>query len=112
MRRTARRLVTKVRLFEQPARTPVVSSGEANVKAASHLSNFPAIVTDAFTWNLIELCSGAITKTGACARLIEGYTADAKRQRTPNPKESLPNHARLYNIHSTRLLSLPVPLSF
>jgi hypothetical protein len=69
-------------------------------------------VTDAFTWNLIELCSGAITKTGACARLIEGYTADTKRQRTANPKDSLPKHERRDNIAFTQMLSLAVTGSY
>ena len=38
------------------------------VTVASHLSNLPAIVVDAFTWNLIEFSTGVIRKTGACAR--------------------------------------------
>src|ERR1700751_393255 len=50
------------------SKSPVVSSGDLNVRPASHLSNLPAIVTDDFTWNLIELCTGIISKTGACAR--------------------------------------------
>jgi hypothetical protein len=53
-----------------------------NVKEASHLSNLPARATDAFTWNLIELPSGVISKTGACAPVSDGNRADAKRQKS------------------------------
>jgi hypothetical protein len=42
------------------------------------------MLTDAFTEKLIELSSGVITKTGACARVTEGSTTDAKRQRIVN----------------------------
>jgi hypothetical protein len=47
------------------SKTPVVSSGDLNVKLASHLSNLPAIATDDFTWNFIQLPAGVISKTGA-----------------------------------------------
>src|SRR6266436_6888466 len=67
------------------ARTPVVTSGDVNVRVASQLSKVPWIATDAFTLNAIELPACVIAKTGAsCARLIDGSTADAKRQRATN----------------------------
>ena len=42
----------------------MVTSRDRNVSVASHLSNLPAMETDAFTENLIELCAGEISKTG------------------------------------------------
>jgi hypothetical protein len=48
-------------------RTPVVTSGEVNVSVASHLSNLPAIATDAFTLNPTVLPCCKISKTGACS---------------------------------------------
>ena len=39
------------------------------------MSNLPAIVTDAFTSNLIQLSAGVISETGACARLCDGNKA-------------------------------------
>src|SRR5271167_2730446 len=63
------------------SKTPVDTSGDVNVRVASHLSKVPFIDTDASTSNLIELSTGVISKTGACARLTEGSTADATRQR-------------------------------
>src|ERR1700716_4091123 len=60
------------------SRTPVVTSGDANVRMASHLSKVPAIATEAFTLNLIVLCGGGeITKTGACAWGSGGRRAEA-----------------------------------
>src|SRR6266702_548260 len=51
------------------SKTPVVTSGDAKVRVASHLSKVPSIATEAFTLNLTVLCGGGeITKTGACAR--------------------------------------------
>src|SRR5258706_10908274 len=52
------------------------------------------MATEAFTLNLIELPSCVITKTGTCARLTDGSTADAKRHRTVNRMGFLPeqNH--------------------
>src|SRR5580692_1217875 len=79
------------------SKTPVVSSGEANVKVASHLSNFPAMFTDAFTSNLIVLSTGVISKTGACARLNDGNIANAKRHRTAVRKNFLPTEELRYN---------------
>src|SRR5215831_1268517 len=64
------------------SKTPVETSGEVNFRVASHLSKLPSIATEAFTKNLIVLTRGVTTKTGACARLTDGSTADAKRQRT------------------------------
>src|SRR5271167_5119131 len=56
--------------------TPVVTSGDVNVRVASHLSKLPSIATDAFTKNLTVLASGVITKTGAvCAWLTEVISA-------------------------------------
>src|SRR5882672_4337842 len=70
------------------SRTPVSTSGEVIVAVASQLSNVPSIATDAFTWNLIELPSFIIlmtgTSSGACARLTDGSTAEAKKHRTAN----------------------------
>src|SRR6516164_5369096 len=62
-------------------RLPVVSSGEVKVKEASHLSNLPAMETEASTWNLIQLCTGVTRKTGACARLTESNKASGERHR-------------------------------
>ena len=62
-------------------KVPLVSSGEEKVKEASHLSNFPAIVVDDFTWNLIELCTGVTSKIGPCALHCDGSKAEIKRQR-------------------------------
>src|SRR5690242_18786234 len=64
------------------SKTPVVTSGDVNVRVASHLSNLPAIATEALTENVIELPSCVITKVGACARLGGVSTADAARQKT------------------------------
>src|SRR5262252_10980835 len=61
--------------------TPVVSSGEVNVSVASHLSNFPAILTDDFTWKLIQLSTGVISKIGACDRLSSGNTPATRMQK-------------------------------
>src|SRR5215469_2273117 len=63
------------------SKTPVVGSVDAKVRVASHLSKVPLTGTDAFTANLIELSSVVILKTGTCARLTDGNTADAKRIR-------------------------------
>src|SRR5260370_38077681 len=67
------------------AKTPVVTSVEVNVREASQLSKAPWIATDAFTLNAIELSSRVIAKTGAsCARLTDGCTGEANRQRATN----------------------------
>src|SRR5258708_5169412 len=67
------------------AKTPVVTSGDINVREASHWSKVPFIATDAFTLNAIELSAWVIAKTGAsCARLTDGSTAEANRQRATN----------------------------
>src|ERR1017187_3262768 len=66
------------------SKTPVVSSGDVNVRLASHVSKVPAIATDAFTVNLTELSAWLTSKTGTCARLSDGSTADAKTQKTAN----------------------------
>src|SRR5260221_10180547 len=73
------------------SKTPVVSSGDVNVKVASHLSNLPAMLIDAFTSNLIELCSGVISNTGACPRVTDGSAAKATRLRTANRMEFFTN---------------------
>src|SRR5271163_2982022 len=50
------------------SKTAVAKSGEVNVTLASHLSKVPAMATDAFTLNLIELSALTISKTGTpCA---------------------------------------------
>jgi hypothetical protein len=46
------------------SKTPVQTSGDVNVSAASHLSKLPLIATEALAKNLIELSSGVIAKTG------------------------------------------------
>src|SRR6202040_369766 len=61
--------------------TPVSTSGDVKVRVASHLSKVPFIATDASTSNLIELSVGVISKTGACARLSDGNTAENKKDR-------------------------------
>ena len=66
------------------SRTPVVSSGDVNVNVASHLSNLPAIVVEAFTWKLIELSTAQSRHTGACAALNAGNKAEAKTKRMGN----------------------------
>src|SRR5260370_28513967 len=63
------------------SKTPVDTSGDVNVRVASNLSKVPFIATDASTSNLTELSTGVISKTGACARLTDGSTVEAKRQR-------------------------------
>src|SRR5271154_2811591 len=63
------------------SKTPVVSSGEANVKLASHLSNLPWISTDACTSKRIELLTRVISKTGACARVNAGNSTNSARDR-------------------------------
>src|ERR1700674_1796554 len=62
------------------SKTPVETSVDAKVRVASHLSKAPFMATDAFTANLIELSSVVILKTGTCARLSDGNTADAKKK--------------------------------
>src|SRR5271155_2806339 len=71
------------------SKTAVETSGDVNVKVASHLSKVPSRATDAFTKNLTVLSPGVIANTGACARLTDGSTADANRHRTANRMESL-----------------------
>src|SRR5664279_5679302 len=66
------------------SKTPVVTSVDVKVRAASHLSKVPFTATDAFTENLIELSCVVILKTGTCARLSDGNTADAKKKKTAN----------------------------
>jgi predicted amidohydrolase YtcJ len=64
----------------------------SEAETASHLSKLPLIATEALTENLIELSSGVTAKTGACARLTDGSTADAKRHRTANRMKFLSEH--------------------
>jgi hypothetical protein len=65
------------------SKTPVVTSADVNVRVASHWSKVPCMATEALTANDIELSAREIAKTGAsCARLTDGGTTDAKRQRT------------------------------
>src|SRR5215469_7565489 len=64
------------------SKTPVVGSVDVNVSVASHFLNVPSIGTDAFTPNLIVLCSGVILKTGtpeagACAGPDDAVNAQA-----------------------------------
>src|ERR1700756_4000525 len=66
------------------SRTPVSTSGEVIVAVASHLSNVPSIATDALTWNLIELPSCKIAKTGTSSRPPDGSNADVIRHRANN----------------------------
>jgi hypothetical protein len=50
------------------------------------------MATDAFTKKVIELSSCVIAKTGTCARLTDGSTADAKRHRTTDLMKFLAEH--------------------
>src|SRR5580765_5346877 len=67
------------------SKTAVVTSGDVNVRVASHFSKVPPIATDAFTKNLIELYSGVTTNSGTCALPSDGRAIDVTRQRTFNP---------------------------
>src|ERR1700745_3973499 len=78
------------------SKTPVETSVDAKVSLASHLSKVPFTATDAFTENLIELSSVVILKTGTCARLSDGNTADAKKKKTAN---RMPPCARLSDMN-------------
>jgi len=75
------------------SKTPVASSGDVNANLASQLSNFPAIVVDAFTWNLVQLSVGVISKIGACARLSETNTVEATKHKIAN---SMPRSERRF----------------
>src|SRR5579864_4017041 len=66
------------------SKTPVETSVDAKVRVASHLSKVPFTAIDAFTANLVELSSVVILKTGTCAWLSDGNTADAKKKKTAN----------------------------
>src|SRR5689334_14718381 len=67
------------------SRTAVESSGEVNVRVASHFSNLPTIATDAFTSNFIVLSAGVISKTGASsAAPTDESAADTKSNRVAN----------------------------
>src|ERR1700739_2082508 len=39
------------------------------------------MVVEDFTWNLMELSSGVISKTGACAQLSDGIPTEARKPR-------------------------------
>src|ERR1700741_1719830 len=75
--------------------TPVESSGDVNVRVASHLSNLPTMATDASTSNLIVLSTGVISKTGTCARLGDGNRTDAKKQKRANRDDTTQRNKRL-----------------
>src|ERR1700760_1718672 len=49
------------------SKTPVLTSVEVNVMVASHLSNLPAMATEAFTLKPILLLVLSNLKTGTCA---------------------------------------------
>jgi hypothetical protein len=62
------------------SKTAVVTSGDVNVKVASHLEKVPFIATDASTSNFIELVSGVTLKTGiACPCAMDGSRAEVMR---------------------------------
>src|SRR5208282_717518 len=67
------------------SKTADSTSGEVIAIVASHMSNVPAIATDACTLNLIELSGFVILMTGtpaeACARVTDGDRAKARSQR-------------------------------
>src|ERR1700733_8238655 len=63
------------------SKTAVSTSGDVKTKVASHLSKVPLIATDASTSNLIELSTGVISNTGACARPSDGNTLHTRRQK-------------------------------
>jgi hypothetical protein len=44
----------------------------------------PAMVVDAFTWNLIQLSTGVISKIGACPRACEANAVEATTQKIAN----------------------------
>jgi hypothetical protein len=75
------------------SKTAAVASRDVKIMLASHLLNLPSRSTDAFTLNFIELSSFENAKTGTsagvCARLIDGSTADATRQKITNRMDSL-----------------------
>src|SRR5258708_2030564 len=97
------------------SKTPVSTSGEVIVAVASHLSNVPSIATDAFTWNLIELSSFVIlmtgTPAGACARLTDGSTAEAKRHRTTNRMKFLGWRQKHHSSGEAVMMGHQIPLS-
>src|ERR1700722_16665504 len=65
------------------SKTPVVTSADVNVSVASHLSNLPAMATEAFTLNPIELLVLSNSKTGTpCALLSVGTKKDARTHMT------------------------------
>src|SRR6516225_2899334 len=68
--------------------TPVITSGDVNVKVASHLSKVPLIATDASTSNLTELSTGVILNTGtppaSWARLVDASKTKARIQKMVN----------------------------
>ena len=57
------------------------------------LSNLPAISTDAFTSNLIQLFTGVISKTGASTGFAEVNSVNDMRQRVANRMQSLLNRS-------------------
>src|SRR4029077_5574070 len=67
------------------SKTAEVRSGDVSVALESHLSNVPAIGTDAFTLNLIELSALIVSKTGICARPTAGNADSATSKTNPIP---------------------------
>ena len=59
--------------------TPVVTSGDVNIKVASHLSNLPAMEIDDLTSDVTALEEGVTANTGACAAIEGVEDATAKR---------------------------------
>src|SRR5580700_3215921 len=66
------------------SKTPVESSGEVKVKVASHLSNLPTIATDDSTSNFMVLSACVSSKTGTCARPMDGNAESTNRQMIVN----------------------------
>jgi hypothetical protein len=65
--------------------TAVDSSGDVKVIVASHLSKVPAIGTEALTLNLTVLSALLISKTGACALVIDGERNAANAHNIGSP---------------------------
>src|ERR1700722_9673493 len=71
------------------SKTPVVTSVEVNVIVASHLSNLPAMATEAFTLNPIELFALSNSKTGIPVGACGHAAAVVKTNRIVNPIDQL-----------------------
>src|ERR1700722_18367837 len=71
------------------SKTPVETSVEVNFIVASHLSNLPAIATEAFTLNPIELFALSNSKTGTPVGACAHAAAVVKTNRIVRPIDQL-----------------------